>query len=215
MIDFRRMIVSLAVGLILSGAAGCKDEGNSGGEEATAPASGGAAATKEASGADSGPAGAKQAEIEQEESALGEGTDKQRELMARAKTAFLSEQMQRAEVLFSELAKTEPHPPDEEVKSIIRDVDTDGNGSVEFLEYCNLVKMIDLGEQTEDELKDAFMLWSEGRKVISTAEMHKAMTTLGDKLSEDEFKEFMKDADSDANGNIDYEEYKRALSWGR
>lgn len=106
-------------------------------------------------------------------------------------------------------------PSDADIESIIRDVDADGNGTVDFLEFCSLVKQVDLGEQTEEELRDAFLLWSNGKERIPRSELVTAMTKLGDKLTEEEFNEFMSDADVDSDGTIDYSEYKRALQWGK
>jgi tetratricopeptide (TPR) repeat protein len=106
MTNLRHVIAPLALGLILAGPAACKYTGDSESEQSPAP-------TKEAPASDEPTTPEESGELDsddeqQEQSALGEGSDKQRELMARAKKAFLTEQIGRAEALFEELAGTEP-----------------------------------------------------------------------------------------------------------
>lgn len=106
-------------------------------------------------------------------------------------------------------------PPPSEVEAMVRDADTDGNGTLEFHEFCELCKAIDFGEQTDEELRDAFMLWSENQDRIPEKVIRYALTHLGDKLTDAEVTEFMGEADVDKDGTIDEAEFVRAISWGR
>ena len=104
-------------------------------------------------------------------------------------------------------------PPPEEVERIVRDVDFDGDGTLQFHEFCQLASSIDMGEQSEEELREAFLLWSQNKEFISQDLMRNAMTTLGNKLSAVEFEEFMAEADANNDSQIDYAEFKRCMGW--
>ena len=84
-------------------------------------------------------------------------------------------------------------PSDEEVDALVREVDIDGSGTLEFHEYCILAAQLDMGEQSEEELRDAFLLWSGGKEKIPREKMHDALTKLGNKFTESEFEAFMGD----------------------
>ena len=59
---------------------------------------------------------------------------------------------------------------------------------------------------TVEELVEAFKVFdSEGRNLISVAEMRHIMMNMGDKMTEDEIVDFIKDADPAGDGWIHYE----------
>lgn len=102
---------------------------------------------------------------------------------------------------------------EEELMNIILDVDADGSGTLEFGEFCVLASKIDMGEQSPEELYEAFMLWSDGKDKIPGDVMRRALTTLGEKLTPEEADELMAQADTDNDGSIDYAEFVRAMAW--
>ena len=57
------------------------------------------------------------------------------------------------------------------------------------------------------------MMWSEGKDKIPSDVMRRSLVTLGDKLSPEEADEFMRSADVDNDGTIDYREFTRAMAW--
>jgi len=102
---------------------------------------------------------------------------------------------------------------EEELQNIMLDVDADGSGTLEFGEFCVLASRIDMGEQSPEELYEAFMLWSDGKDKIPGDVMRRALTTLGEKLTPEEADELMAQADTDKDGTIDYQEFVRAMAW--
>ena len=46
-------------------------------------------------------------------------------------------------------------PSPEDLQNMVREVDADGNGSLEFAEFCRLASKLDMGEQTPDDMKAA------------------------------------------------------------
>ena len=59
---------------------------------------------------------------------------------------------------------------------------------------------------TEDELRDAFKVFDkDGSGDISAAELRHVMTNLGEKLSDEEVDDMIREADIDGDGMINYE----------
>ena len=79
-------------------------------------------------------------------------------------------------------------------------------------DYVDLCLKFTNTDETEDDLIEAFKFWdtdNSGR--VSTEEIRRALTTLGDKLSEDEINALIKEADPSNVGAIDYEHYSKIL----
>ena len=79
-------------------------------------------------------------------------------------------------------------------------------------DYVDLCLKFTNTDETEDDLIEAFKFWdtdNSGR--VSTEEIRRALTTLGDKLSEDEINALIKEADPNNVGAIDYEHYSKIL----
>ncbi len=103
------LIAPAAITLALAGPLGCKSSGDS--DQPAAQEQEKSASANEESADKPEPkakAKAKSDQASEEDDGLGEGTEVQRRLMANAKKAFLTEDIERAEELFSALVKTEP-----------------------------------------------------------------------------------------------------------
>ena len=65
---------------------------------------------------------------------------------------------------------------------------------------------------TEDEVINAFRVFDKDQNgMISSTELRHIMTTLGDKLTEEEVDEMIREADIDGDGYINYEEFVRMM----
>ena len=88
------------------------------------------------------------------------------------------------------------------------------NGADIFTEkdYTELCLKFTNTDETVEDLIEAFKFWdtdNSGR--VSTDDIKRALTTLGDKLSEDEINALVKEADPNNIGAIDYEHYSKIL----
>ena len=65
---------------------------------------------------------------------------------------------------------------------------------------------------TEEELIEAFKVFDrDGNGLISAAELRHVMTNLGEKLTDEEVDEMIREADVDGDGHINYEEFVRMM----
>ena len=65
----------------------------------------------------------------------------------------------------------------------------------------------------EDEIREAFRVFDkDGNGYISAAELRHVMTSLGEKLTEEEVEEMIIEADTDGDGQLNYEGLLDCLS---
>ena len=104
-------------------------------------------------------------------------------------------------------------PTDEELSDMINEVDADGNGTLDFDEFCNLMARNIKEGNPEAELKEKFKLFDkDGNGLIDRDELKSVMQQLGEKLSEDDIDEMITDADKNGDGMIDYEEFAKYMT---
>mmetsp|Transcript_35982 Transcript_35982/g.32366 ORF Transcript_35982/g.32366 Transcript_35982/m.32366 type:complete len:176 (+) Transcript_35982:567-1094(+) len=104
------------------------------------------------------------------------------------------------------------NPTDAEIEDMINEVDADGNGTIDFPEFLGLMsrKMKDC--DSEEEITEAFRVFDkEGNGYISSAELKHVMANLGEKLTDEEVDEMVREADVDGDGQINYEEFVKMM----
>uniref|UniRef100_A0A0R0EIV3 EF-hand domain-containing protein n=1 Tax=Glycine max TaxID=3847 RepID=A0A0R0EIV3_SOYBN len=100
------------------------------------------------------------------------------------------------------------NPTEAELQDMINEVDADGNGTIDFPEFLNLMARKMKDTDSEEELKEAFPI----RMVSSpAAELRHVMTNLGEKLPDEEVDEMIREADVDGDGQINYEEFVKVM----
>uniref|UniRef100_A0A453HQU9 EF-hand domain-containing protein n=1 Tax=Aegilops tauschii subsp. strangulata TaxID=200361 RepID=A0A453HQU9_AEGTS len=104
-------------------------------------------------------------------------------------------------------------PSEEELREMIAEVDTDGNGVVDFSEFLTLLDRKMRG--AEDELREAFRVFDQDKNgFISLDEFRHVMVKLGERLSDEEVAEMLREADLDGDGQINYSEFARVMTNG-
>merc|ERR1711976_403676 len=104
------------------------------------------------------------------------------------------------------------NPTEAELQDMINEVDADGNGTIDFPEFLSLMARKIKDTDTEEELREAFKVFDrDGNQLISAAELRQVMTTLGEKLTDEEVDEMIREADVDGDGQINYEEFVRMM----
>jgi Ca2+-binding EF-hand superfamily protein len=87
-----------------------------------------------------------------------------------------------------------------------------GCGSIDFPEFLSLMSRKMKDTDTEEELVEAFKVFdSSGCGYISLAEVRHVMTNLGEKLTDEELDEMVREADTDGSGQVNYEEFVKMM----
>ena len=109
---------------------------------------------------------------------------------------------------------------------MINEVDSDGNGTIDFPEFLTMMARKMKDTDTEEEIREAFRVFDkDGNGFISAAELRHVMTNLGEKLTDEEVDEvrwwnmlmlslsfslsiqMIREADIDGDGQVNYEEF--------
>lgn len=91
-------------------------------------------------------------------------------------------------------------------------IDADGNGTVDFPEFLTMMARKMKDTDSEEEILEAFKVFDkDGNGFISAAELRHIMTNLGEKLTDEEVDEMIREADIDGDGQINYEEFVKMM----
>ena len=118
------------------------------------------------------------------------------------------------------------NPTEAELQDMINEVDADGNGTIDFPEFLTMMARKMRDTDSEEEIKEAFKVFDkDGNGYISAAELRHVMTNLGvslcicyliselnfaflyagEKLTDNEVDEMIREADIDGDGQINYD----------
>ncbi|KAJ1955448.1 myosin II light chain [Dispira parvispora] len=111
------------------------------------------------------------------------------------------------------------NPTEAELAEIITDLETDlgaKSKNVDFDTFLNILKRPDgfrkPGAGAFQEFVQAFQVFDkQGNGFISSGELRYVLTSLGDRLTDEEVDELLKGVETDKNGNIHYEEFVNML----
>ncbi|KAF8655572.1 hypothetical protein HU200_061119 [Digitaria exilis] len=122
-------------------------------------------------------------------------------------------------------------PSSDELHEMIRDADADGNGTIEFAEFLALMARKkktstsagaggdgggaaggDEDDDPDEELREAFKVFDKDQNgYISAAELRHVMINLGEKLTDEEVEQMIREADLDGDGQVNYDEFVRMM----
>jgi len=104
---------------------------------------------------------------------------------------------------------------DEELTAMVNEVDTDGNGEIEFPEFCELM-MRNMGDKEDPEtLREAFsILDADGSGTIGRDELRRMMLQFSratEQIDDAEIDAMMDEADVDGDGVINFDEFAKVM----
>ena len=104
------------------------------------------------------------------------------------------------------------NPSEEELQKMIKEVDLNGNGVIDFNEFLYLMVKRMKENDTEEELIEAFKVFDrDGDGYVTAHELRNVMTCLCEETSPEEAEEMIKEADIDGDGQIDYQEFVKMM----
>ncbi|KAG2696627.1 hypothetical protein I3843_07G065000 [Carya illinoinensis] len=116
------------------------------------------------------------------------------------------------EELATVIRSLDQNPTQEELQCMINEVDVDGNGTIEFGEFLNLMARKMKENEAGEELKEAFKVFDQDQDgYISPNELRHVMINLEERLTDEEVDQMIRDADLDGDGLINYEEFVRMM----
>lgn len=116
-------------------------------------------------------------------------------------------------------------PSEEQLEALIQKADKNSNGMVEFSEFVAMVEpdlIQNRSPYSEEQLRQIFRMFDrDGNGYITAAELAHSMAKLGHALTAEELTGMIKEADTDGDGCINFQEFAQAItsaafdnSWG-
>ncbi|KIJ98372.1 hypothetical protein K443DRAFT_680798 [Laccaria amethystina LaAM-08-1] len=104
------------------------------------------------------------------------------------------------------------NPTEAELQDMVNEVDRDGNGTIDFEEFLDMMSRNSIDENAEEEMRQAFLVFDkDGSGSISKSELKQVMRSLGEYLTDQEVEEMIREADGDGDGEIDFQEFQRMM----
>lgn len=103
----------------------------------------------------------------------------------------------------------------EEVARMMDEIDVDRDGCISLKEFAEFCKgdVDGVGDGGVEELREAFDLYDQDSNgLISATELHQILTRLGESCSVQDCTKMIKSVDSDGDGYVNFEEFKKMMS---
>ena len=103
-------------------------------------------------------------------------------------------------------------PKKEEIKKMISDIDKDGNGTIDYQEFLEMMTTKMSEKDSREEILKAFRLFDDEEKgKISFRNLKRVAKELGENMTDEELHEMIEEADRDGDGEINEEEFLRIM----
>eukprot|EP01018_Ginkgo_biloba_P034716 Gb_22573 [translate_table: standard] len=102
---------------------------------------------------------------------------------------------------------------DKELRDMIQEVDSDGDGCIDLQDFIRLNTRILIDSDAESELREAFRLFDiDQRGCITAKGLHQMMSRLGEDSSLDDCHLMIKQVDFDGDGVVNFREFKHMMT---
>ncbi|XP_052273653.1 calmodulin-beta-like isoform X3 [Dreissena polymorpha] len=107
------------------------------------------------------------------------------------------------------------HPTEQEIQELIKRPEgaaDEGPHLTDFDAFLHIMAKRMTVPEPDDQLLEAFRVFDkEGTGIISAADLRQIVTTMGERLTDEEVEEMIKEADDDGDGQINYQEFTQML----
>jgi Ca2+-binding EF-hand superfamily protein len=98
---------------------------------------------------------------------------------------------------------------------MIRQVDRDGDGEIDFSEFIEVIAQETKEKHSKDEILSVFRAIDEqGHGYITSDELRQIMNHLGEYLPEEEIEDIISELDTNKDGKIDFDEFCKVMMPG-
>jgi Ca2+-binding EF-hand superfamily protein len=105
------------------------------------------------------------------------------------------------------------NPTEDEILELVMETDLNGNGTLDFEEFVEMMKKKTTEEDAKDDLREAFRIFDKDKSgFIDGKEIVLVTSTLGQALTDDELEAFIAEADLDGDGKLDYNEFVQMMT---
>ena len=100
------------------------------------------------------------------------------------------------------------NPTDAEIAEMIKEVDQDGNGEVDFDEFCGLMIKKMNENEPEEELVEVFKIFDKDNdEKIDASDLKLIFTELGEDVTDEECRIMIDEHDIDGDEELDFDEF--------
>ncbi|XP_053402127.1 neo-calmodulin-like [Mercenaria mercenaria] len=103
-------------------------------------------------------------------------------------------------------------PTEEELKKMMAEIDVDKNGTIDFQEFLTMMASQKIDSEEDADLKEAFRVFDKHKHgAIGEDDLRSVMSDLGEKLTDEEIAEMIKEADVNGDGQISFDEFVQMM----
>jgi centrin-1 len=103
-------------------------------------------------------------------------------------------------------------PTNDEIAKMMADIDTDGNATVEFEEFIEMMEGKMSDKDPVEEMKKAFAMFDDDKTgKITFKNMQRVAQELGEKMEDADLQDVLDECDRDGDGGINESEFMRIM----
>lgn len=105
------------------------------------------------------------------------------------------------------------NPTEDEILELVMESDLNGDGTIDFEEFAEMMKKKSSETDQTEGLKEAFKIFDRNKNgQIETVELKNVLNMMGQSLTDEEFEMFWREADLNNDGKLDYDEFIKIMT---